>query len=122
MSEIKTLSLVFGVFGAFQMLVGIASGVCFAMFGFLPLLSNDDDGAMIGGLFMVFAVLFTAIIVVFAVPNLLAAWGLSKGKKWAAIVAAISSVFMLFSFPVGTMIAVYTLYTLSKPENQAALT
>jgi hypothetical protein len=122
MNEIKTLSVIWGVFGAFQVVVGIVFAVMFGMFGFIPLLSGDDEGVMVGGIFMIFAVVFGLMFVAFSVPGLLAAWGMSKGKKWGAIVAAILSVFLLFNFPMGTLIGGYTLYLLSKPENQAALT
>lgn len=122
MNEIKTLGVLWGVFGAFQVVVGIAVGVLFGLFGFIPLLSGDRDGPVLGGLFMGFAVVFTLMFVAFSLPGLIAAWGLSKGKKWAAVIAAILSVFLLFNFPLGTIIGGYTLYVLSKPENQAALT
>ncbi len=122
MNEIKTLSYIWGGFGIFQVVVGLLFGVCFGLFGFVPLLSGDRDGAMVGGIFMTFAVVFTAMIVLFAIPNMIAAWGLSNNRRWAGILASILSVFMIFSFPIGTMIGGYTLYILYKPENQAALT
>ena len=121
MNEVKNLSVIWGVFGAFQLLVGVGFGVVFGMFGFIPLLSHDKDGPMIGGIFMGLATVFTLMFMVFSVPNLVAAWGLSKNKKWAAVVAGLLSLFMLLSFPIGTMIGGYTLYVLSKKENQDAL-
>ncbi len=121
MNEVKNLSVIWGVFGAFQLLVGVAFGVVFGMFGFIPLLSDDKDGPLVGGIFMGIAVIFTGMFIVFSLPGLLAAWGLSKGKKWAAIVAGLLSLFLLFNFPLGTLIGGYTLYVLSKKENQDAL-
>lgn len=121
MNEVKNLSVIWGVFAAFQLIVGVVFGVLFGMFGFIPLLSGDRDGPMIGGIFIGVAVLFTGMFIVFSLPGLIAAWGLSKNKKWAAVIAALMSLFLLFNFPIGTMIGGYTLYVLSKKENQDAL-
>ncbi len=121
MTEIKNLSVLWGVFGAFQMMVGLCTGVLFGMFGFVPMLSGDEEGMILGGVFMGFAVLFVLMFCLFSIPGLVVAWGLSKQYKWAGIVAGLMSLFLLLNFPIGTMIGGYTLYVLFKPENQAVL-
>jgi len=122
MNEVKNLSVIWAAFGGFQLLVGLGVGVMFGLFGFVPLLSGDKDGPMIGGIFIGLATVFTVMFMVMALPGLVAAWGLSQGKRWAGIVAALLSLFLLFNFPLGTLIGGYTLYVLSKKENQDALT
>ncbi len=121
MNEVKNLSVIWAVFGGFQLVAGLAFGVMFGLFGFVPLLSGDKDGAMIGGIFIGLATVFALMFLVMSLPGLIAAWGLSQGKKWAAVVAALLSLFLLFNFPLGTLIGGYTLYVLSKKENQDAL-
>lgn len=42
--------------------------------------------------------------------------GLLKYKSWARILTLILGVFALFSFPIGTLIAVYTFWVLTNEE------
>jgi hypothetical protein len=44
--------------------------------------------------------------------------GLLQYKNWGRILATISAVFMLFSFPIGTAIAVYTYWVLFSEEGR----
>src|SRR5213596_2916972 len=50
----------------------------------------------------------TVFIVVFAIPSLIAGLGLLSNKSWAMILALVLGCFKLFSFPIGTGIAIYT--------------
>lgn len=48
------------------------------------------------------------LMVVLALPSLLAGIGLLRRKEWGRILALIVGVFDLFNFPIGTLIAVYS--------------
>lgn len=52
------------------------------------------------------------LMVVLALPGLLAGIGLLRRKEWGRILALIVGVFDLFNFPIGTLIAAYTFYVL----------
>jgi hypothetical protein len=52
------------------------------------------------------------LMVVLALPGLLAGIGLLRRKEWGRILALIVGVFDLFNFPVGTLIAAYSFYVL----------
>ncbi|HSN75840.1 MAG TPA: hypothetical protein VL334_12260 [Anaerolineae bacterium] len=52
------------------------------------------------------------LMVVLALPSLLAGIGLLRRKEWGRILALIVGVFDLFNFPVGTLIAAYSFYVL----------
>ena len=52
------------------------------------------------------------LMVVLALPSLLAGIGLLRRKEWGRILALIVAVFDLFNFPIGTLIAAYSFYVL----------
>jgi hypothetical protein len=52
------------------------------------------------------------LMVVLALPGLLAGIGLLRRKEWGRILALIVGVFDLLNFPIGTLIAVYSFYVL----------
>jgi hypothetical protein len=58
------------------------------------------------------------LMVVLALPSLLAGIGLLRRKEWGRILALIVGVFDLFNFPLGTLLAAYSFYVLL--QNSAA--
>jgi hypothetical protein len=51
-------------------------------------------------------------LVLLAVPGIIGGIGLLKGKSWARILVLILAVFDLLDFPIGTAIAIYTMWVL----------
>ena len=56
------------------------------------------------------------LMMVLALPNLLAGYGLLTGKSWGRILAIVVGVLGLFNFPIGTLIGVYTLWVLLQED------
>ena len=54
---------------------------------------------------------------VLALPGLLAGIGLLKRKSWARILALVVGFFSLFSFPLGTALAIYTFWVLLQDDS-----
>ena len=52
----------------------------------------------------------TVLILVFAIPSIIAGFGLLSNKSWAMVLALVLGCFKLFSFPIGTGIAIYTIW------------
>ncbi len=52
------------------------------------------------------------LLVLLAVPGILGGIGLLKGKTWARILVLVLAVLDLLDFPIGTAIAIYTLWVL----------
>jgi hypothetical protein len=57
-----------------------------------------------------------ALIVVFAIPSLIAGVGILNNKSWALVLALILGCFKLFSFPIGTIIGIYTIWVFSEHQ------
>ncbi len=51
-----------------------------------------------------------------SIPGFIAGLGLFKMKEWARILTLIISVLNLFSFPIGTAVGVYSIWTLSHKD------
>jgi len=56
------------------------------------------------------------LMMVLALPGLLAGYGLLTGKSWGRILAIVVGVLGLFNFPIGTLIGAYTLWVLLKED------
>lgn len=52
------------------------------------------------------------LMMVLALPGLIAGIGLLLGKNWGRILALIMAIFDLLNFPIGTVIAVYSFFVL----------
>ena len=52
------------------------------------------------------------LMMVLALPGLIAGIGLLLGKNWGRILALIVAIFDLLNFPIGTVIAVYSFFVL----------
>lgn len=97
------LFLVIGLF-VFLLLVGIGalSGEAEAM-GILGII-----GTFVGGLMLILAL-----------PGLIAGYGLLKRRSWGRWLAIIVGVLNLPNFPLGTVVGVYTLWVLLQEEATA---
>lgn len=60
----------------------------------------------------VVALFVGGLMVMLALPGLLAGIGLLRRKEWGRILAIIVGVFDLLNFPIGTLIAVYSFFVL----------
>ncbi len=59
------------------------------------------------------------IIIVFSIPSLVAGIGLLNKASWAMTLALILGCLKLISFPVGTVIGVYTIWVYSEDQKNA---
>jgi hypothetical protein len=96
-------SAVFLVIGGFVFL--LLSGIGFA--------SGDPTATAI---LSVVGTSVGILIMVLALPSLLAGYGLLTGKSWGRILAIVVGVLGLFNFPIGTLIGAYTLWVLLQED------
>jgi hypothetical protein len=104
------LHIIFGLFGLLT---------AFALFG----------GSMLGGAFMgsmkgmigmgLLGTFIGAMVAVFAIPGLIAGYGLLKYYEWARILTIVIAIFELIRFPLGTILGIYSLWVLLSAEGSA---
>lgn len=109
------LYIIFGALGLmFGVVVLLGAGIAGVAAG-----AEGEAGAglLAGGIGFVIAV----IVALLSLPNILAGWGLLKGKSWSRILAIVLGAISLLSIPIGTILGIYTIWALTKPESQALL-
>jgi hypothetical protein len=111
-NHVKVLGWLYIVLGMINLLIGLAA---FGLLSGIGLLSGDVQAfgimTVIGG--------FTGVVMlVVALPNLICGLGLLRDwGGWVIVVAVILGLFNLATFPVGTVIALYTFWVAWKLYN-----
>lgn len=104
------LHIAMGIFGLLAALGIFASSVFGGLF----------SGSITGMLGATLGGAFAAIIaVVFAIPGLIAGYGLLQRRPWARILTIILSIFSLIRWPIGTIVGAYGLWVLLSSEGAA---
>ena len=99
-------------------LLALAALFVFVVLIALEPVTGDQQAAAI---LRIVATMTAAFVLVFAVPTLAAGIGLLKFKRWARVLALIMGVLALFSFPIGTIIAIYAFWVLTNDESRKLL-
>ena len=97
----------FGVLGAFAVMGGTMLG------GFF----TGSLGGMIG--LSMIGTFAAVIIIAYAIPGLLAGYGLLRFAPWARILTIVLALFELIRFPFGTCLGVYSLWVLLSADGAA---
>ncbi len=116
--HITILGWLYIIFGALGVMIGLlillGAGIAGAVAGAE---GAAGAGLLAGGIGFVIA----AFVAVMSLPSVIAGWGLLKGKSWSRMLAIILGAMSLLSIPIGTLLGVYTLWSLTKPESQSLL-
>jgi hypothetical protein len=111
---IGIMHLIWGGFNALMMIFIVP--FMLAMFG---IISRDPavppEARAVFGFFGVFALVFA---LVFAIPPLLAGYGLLKRKSWGRVAGIVAACFTALSMPFGTALCVYTLWFLCGQQGE----
>jgi len=97
------------VFGNIFFLV--LAGIGFFLLPTIGAISRNPDATT---LFSVLGTIFGLLMVVVALPGLIAGYGLLKHKSWGRLLAMLTAVLGIVNFPFGTVIGVYALFVLSQ--------
>jgi hypothetical protein len=104
-------------------LIGIVAGAFMATLilgagAFSASLMHDGGAAREGALLMEFmattAAALGGLMLVLSVPGVVAGIGLLKRASWSRVMALVLSAFELVLFPIGTVLAAYTVFVLSQ--------
>lgn len=106
---VAVVNILFSALGVLGALAVLFSGV------FGSLFSGSLTGFIVGG---ATSVLMSIVFGAVALFGLIAGFGLLNHQQWARYVAIIVAIFRLFSFPFGTIFAVYTLWVLLNDETK----
>ena len=94
----------------------ILGGFIFIFLAGIGLASGDQTAAAI---LSIVGSSVGILMVVLAIPELLAGYGLLKGKSWGRILAIVVGILSLFNFPLGTLIGFYSLWVLLPGEAES---
>ena len=92
--------------GALFLLFG---GMAFMFFAGLGFIANDPEA---GPILALITSIIGGLLLLFALPLLIAGSGLLNRKNWARYLAVIVGIFGLANFPVGTAVGIYTFWVL----------
>ena len=116
--HITILGWLYIIFGALGVMVSVVFLLGAGIAGVAAGAEGEAGaGLLAGGIGFLIAV-FVAVI---SLPNIVAGWGLLKGKSWSRILAIVLGAIGLLSIPIGTILGIYTIWALTKPESQSLL-
>jgi uncharacterized membrane protein (DUF2068 family) len=110
-----------GLFAAIGVMLAVGAFFAQVVLHFLVgmVATSGEENAAVGATVLGFAgTAVTVMMLVFAVPYLITAWGLWQLRAWARIAGIILGVLCLFSLPFGTIVGVYALIVLFQKETE----
>ena len=113
--HIKTLGILFVIWGILSILFGLFIIMLFAMGGIISgereaMLVLTIIGSIIGG-----------FALITGIPEIMSGVGLLKFKRWSRILAIIMAAINIIDLPFGTALGIYALWVLVKPESERLL-
>lgn len=109
----KLLSIFFLVQGGLQFVTGLFLAIIYGGMGaFVLSTSHRDEEQMMGGLFIVLAVIVAILIFAFAGFYVLTGMKLLKERSVGRVLGIIASCLALLGFPLGTALGIYGLWFL----------
>lgn len=91
----------------------------FVFFAGIGAASGDPEAMPI---LTLFGCLGFVLFGVFAVPGLIAGWGLLARKPWGRVMGIVVAIIDMFNIPIGTAFGIYGLWVLTEPEAETYFT
>ena len=117
--DIATHVMIVGWFNIVSSLIFVVLALLgFTLFAGIGIASGDSEALPILSLFGCVALVLFGV---FAIPGILAGWGLLSRKSWSRVFGIVVAILHLFNIPIGTAFGVYALWVLSEPDAEAYL-
>lgn len=121
-THIRIVAILHIVFACLTILVALGLLALFGGLAALVSIKEDTQDAMIGvtvlgGL----GVFLFVLVLVLAVPGMVAGIGLLRGASWARVLTIVVSALELLSVPFGTALGIYGLWAMVQPETERLL-
>jgi len=110
--HVQLLGILWICMGGLLLLAGFVSFLLFFGISFLP--DVEAEGSLVLRLIALFG---GGFFLLFALPKLVAGFGLLKRQEWARILTLVLSFFSLLNIPLGTALAIYSFVILTKEES-----
>lgn len=108
--HVTLLAVLFIVYHAMGVLLGLS---LFGILSGVGLLSREPEAVAVLSFIGSIAATF---LLVFALPGLIAGFGMLKQANWARVLALVVAFFDLIHFPLGTALAIYAFWVLMQNE------
>ena len=119
----RVLGILFTVTGILQIMVFSILSLIFATLFPLIIEQADQDATWILEWVSRFGQLLGLLLIFFfAIPSVIAGIGLLNKQRWAMTLALVLGCFKLFSFPIGTVIGIYTIWVYAEDQKQTKTT
>ncbi len=118
--HVRILAVLNIVFGGIGVLIGLGLLLFFGgIAGLVGLAAHEDPEAVIAvPILGMIGMVLMVVILICAVPGIVAGVGLLNFRPWARILTIVLSALNLFSVPLGTAVGVYGLWTLLNAETE----
>ncbi|HRE65858.1 MAG TPA: hypothetical protein PLM56_09390 [Cyclobacteriaceae bacterium] len=115
----RILGFLYIISGSVQILGMILLATLFeVLIPFIGELAEPEAQWVFAWLVPFIRIIAIGVVLIFAIPAILAGAGLLNQKKWALTLVLILGCLKLFSFPIGTAIGVYTIWVYAE-DNKA---
>jgi hypothetical protein len=115
----KILGILFIVTGTLQVLIFAILSILFSTLFPLIIEEANGDGVWVLEWIRNFGQAIAGVLIfIFSIPSIITGIGLLNKQKWAMVLALILGCFKLFSFPIGTVIGVYTIWVYAEDQKQ----
>lgn len=118
-THVKVLGVLYVVLSALSMLTAIflllAIGGVAGIVGFA---ADAQDAAIAIPVMGLAGSVIAAVLLILALPGLIAGWGLLTYRSWARILAVVLSALNILNFPFGTALGIYGLWVLLNSDTE----